>query len=356
MLNDRPHRRRPRYSGTHPRRFEERYKELDPDSWPGMQAHVRMQGRTPAGTHVSVMPAEVLEALDPRPGDLVVDGTLGWGGHALALLDRVLPTGRVYGLDADVSELERTRARIERERPGAPFRAVHSHFAGIGKLQAAEGLAGFDIILADLGVSSMQIDDPRRGFSYKHDGPLDMRMDRRIPRTAADLLAAMSEDELSRLFEEFGDEPHHVRIARRIVESRSRAPVRTTRQLVTLIFEARRIAREEWKATAAADPGALHPAARVFQALRMAVNDETGQLDHLLRLAPWCLRPGGRIAILSFHRGEDRRVRAAFESGLADGTYAAISGGPIRPATAERRDNPRSASALLRWARRAGAA
>jgi 16S rRNA (cytosine1402-N4)-methyltransferase len=353
--DDRPHRRRPRYSGTHPRRFEERYKELAPEAWPEMQEHVRAQGRTPAGTHVPVMLAEVLEALDPRPGEVVVDGTLGHGGHTLAFLDRVGPTGRVCGLDADQAELDRTAARIGQERPGAPFRAVHSHFAGIGKVMGAEGLEGFDLVFADLGVSSMQIDDPRRGFSYKHEGPLDMRMDRRLPRTAADLLARLSAEELAAILEDYGDEPHHVRIARRIVEERARAPLATTRQLVRLIFEARRLTKEEWKATVASDPRALHPAARTFQALRIAVNDEMGQLEHLLRLAPWCLKPGGRIGILSFHRGEDRRVRGAFESGFDDGLYDRIGDGPVRPSAAERRDNPRSASALLRWARRAAA-
>ena len=353
MTDARP-RRRPRYPGNHPRRFEQRYKELNPGHWPEMQEHVRAQGRTPAGTHVPVMLDEVMEALDPRPGEMVADGTLGHGGHALAFLDRVGPTGRVYGLDADAGELERARRRIDRERPGAPFRAVHSHFAGLGKLQAAEGLPGFDLIFADLGVSSMQIDDPRRGFSYKHDGPLDMRMDRRLPRTAADLLARLSEPELAALLLDFGDEPHHARIARRIVESRAARPLAGTKELVDLIFEANRMTRADWKATVAAEPGALHPAARTFQALRIAVNDEMGQLEHLLRIAPWCLNPGGRLGVIGFHRGEDRRVRESVESGRTAGLYDLISPGPLRPTPDERRDNPRSGSALFRWARRAG--
>jgi 16S rRNA (cytosine1402-N4)-methyltransferase len=180
-----------------------------------------------------------------------------------------------------------------------------------------------------------------------------MRMDSRLPLTAADLIARRTEEELSGMFQSLGDETDHARIARKIVAKRAEEPITRSGELVSLVFEAKRITLEEWKARLEAEPGALHPAARTFQALRMMVNDEIGQLDHLLRTLPFALRPGGRVAIISFHHGEDRRVRAAFESGLAEGIWSSISPGPIRPTAPERRDNPRSASALLRWAKRA---
>ena len=346
--------RRPRYRGTHPRGFDERYKERNPDRYPQMGDHIRAQGRTPAGSHVPVMLDEVLDLMDLQPGQVVADATVGHGGHAAAILDRLGPHGFLVAVDHDDAELERTRQRFQKERPGAPVRFVRSHFAGLGKVQAELVPKGFDAILADLGVSSMHLDDPKRGFSYKFDGPLDMRMDRRGTRTAADLVANLSEEELSELFRRLGDEPNHLRIAKRIVERRVAEPLTRTRQLVQLIFHAAKITPEEWKEKVQADPGALHPAARTFQALRMTVNDELGQLDHLLRIAPWCLAPGGRLVIVSFHSGEDGRVAEAITRGLAEGVWEAAGTEAIRPLVTERRNNPRSASARLRWARKAG--
>ncbi|MEK6676203.1 MAG: 16S rRNA (cytosine(1402)-N(4))-methyltransferase RsmH [Planctomycetota bacterium] len=358
-----PQRRRPRYSGTHPKRFDHRYKELDPVAHPEIQDHVRAQGRTPAGTHVPVLVEEVLAVLRPQPGDIVADCTIGYGGHAWEFIQGIGPTGRLIGLDVDAAQIKRTSARLatlvqptKESEPAAidPDRAeicIHrSHFAGIGKILAREGLDGCDVIFADLGVSSMQIDDPARGFSYKHDGPLDMRMDERLPRTAADFLAQLSVEELSDSLTKLADEPLAVRIARLVVRQRVVTPLSQTRQLVDVVFEAKGISRRDWRNRPPDQRDQLHPAARTFQALRMLVNDEMTGLAQFLRVAPHCLRPGGRIGVISFHRGEDRRVQEAFRDGLKTGTYAAISETPIRPTSNEIASNSRSRSALFRWA------
>ena len=348
-----PRRRRPRYAGTHPRRFSERYKERDPDKYPHIDAHVRAQGRTPAGTHVPIMVAEVLAALRPAPGEIVADLTLGYGGHALAFLHHTAPDGRLIALDIDGPQLEATRSRLAQAVDPARVRVHHSHFAGLPKLLAAEGLVGADILFADLGLSSMQIDDPDRGFSYKHDGPLDMRLDSRRPQTAADVLRTIAFDELAQALRVLADEPAHEQIARAIVRRRSERTITRTRELVDIVLGAQGLTRRTWRAAVVAGQLDLHPAARTFQALRILVNDELHGLEQLLRVAPHCLRPGGRLGILTFHSGEDRRVKHALRDGLRDGVYARIAEKPQRPSAAERRDNPRSTSAKFRWAIRA---
>ena len=222
-------------------------------------------------------------------------------------------------------------------------------------------IEGYDVVLADLGVSSMQLDDPARGFSYKHDGPLDMRMDDRLPHTAADLLRTLSEKDLAEALRTLSDEPDAERIARRIVEERDRrhcGPGATTLELARLVCEAKGLSpqgRGGLPAEASAKAGKLHPAALTFQALRMLVNDELGALKQLLRLVPHCLRPGGRVGIISFHSGEDRLVKHSFRDSLRAGLYAEAGDEPIRPAPEEIRSNPRSASAKFRWARTSSA-
>lgn len=358
-----PHKRRPRYSGTHPRKFSEKYKELDPATFPHLQKHVAAQGRTPAGTHIPVLVGEVMDLLHPQPGDAVVDCTLGYGGHALEFLRRIGPTGTFVGIDIDAKQLARTHERLlaATERLAADKEAasqwrsrIHlqrSHFAGLGKSMGSIGLSGFDIIFADLGVSSMQIDDPQRGFSYKHDGPLDMRMDDRIARTAADVVAAISADELAVALHELSDEPDARKITDAIVRRRAFRPITRTNQLVDVIFEVKGTTRRAWRERPESQRHLLHPAARTFQALRMLVNDEVAGLTQLLRIAPHCLRAGGRFGVISFHSKEDARVEQFFRDGLATGTYSAISQTPIRPTPAEVASNPRSRSAILRWAK-----
>ncbi|MBN2561349.1 MAG: 16S rRNA (cytosine(1402)-N(4))-methyltransferase RsmH [Phycisphaerae bacterium] len=340
--------RRKRYWGNHPTHFDEKYKELSPERYPDMHDHIRAQGRTPAGAHVPIMVAEVVAAMHLRPGYVVADGTLGYGGHAEAVLPHILPGGRLVGFDVDREQLDRTAARLRAAFPDATMSFHHGNFAGLDRRLAGEGLDGYDSILVDLGVSSMQIDDPSRGFSYKHDGPLDMRMDSRLARTAADLLATISEEELAAALDELADEPDHVRIARTIVSCRNDHPIATTGQLADLVLELKGLTRSQWARRDATRRGETHPAARTFQALRILVNDEFGSLRQLLRVAPWCLRSGGHIVLLTFHSGEERIVRRA----LADGHYAEASDEPVRPSAGEIRDNPRCTSARLHWARK----
>lgn len=347
-----PRRRRPRYTGTHPRRFDQRYKERDPDKYPDIEAHVRAQGRTPAGTHVPIMVNEILAALRPAPGEIVADATLGYGGHALAFLQRTAPAGRLVGLDLDGPQLELTGGRLAELVDPTRLLLHHSHFAGLPKLLAAEGLAGVDILFADLGVSSMQLDDPSRGFSYKHDGPLDMRMDLRRPRTAADVLQSITYDELATALRELADEPAYQQIAQAIIRCRSERAITRTAALVDVVLSALNLTRRTWRA--AAGPTDSHPAARTFQALRILVNDELQGLEQLLRVAPECMRPGGRLGILTFHSGEDRRVKHALRDSLRAGVYAEIAEQPQRPSPAERRSNPRCTAAKFRWAVRPG--
>jgi len=342
--------RRPRYFGTHPTQYADRYKELDPNAYPDTKEHVLSQGRTPAGSHVPVLVNEVVSCLRPAAGETVADCTIGYGGHAAELLRHISPGGRLIGFDVDGVELERTGLRLA-EAGWAECVTLHrGNFAGIAKALGPTGIEGYDIVFADLGVSSMQVDDPSRGLSYKNDGPLDMRLDDRLNKTAADLVATLGVEELSEAFFTLADEPDHERIAQEIVRRQANEPLRRTSQLVRLIFEAKRISYRAWKKDASARSGLLHPAARVFQALRMLVNDELGSLQQLLRIAPYCLRPGGRIGVISFHSGEDRLVKHSFRDGVAIGAYEAASEDVIRPTSEEVRSNPRSSAAKFRWA------
>jgi 16S rRNA (cytosine1402-N4)-methyltransferase len=346
-----PHRRRERYRGTHPRHFDQKYKELAPEQYPEMQGHIRDRGGTPAGTHVPILVPEILAALDPQPGEIVADCTLGYGGHAAEFLQRIGPTGRLLGFDLDAAQLARTTERLTGLFPDHQLEAHHSNFAGVAKQCPPGGPdtpPGYDIIFADLGVSSMQIDDPSRGFSYKHDGPLDMRMDLRLKQTAADLLATMPPEDISTALRGLADEPDHHWISRHIARNRATRPIRTTRQLVQIILAAKGLPPDFRR-----EPGSneLHPAARTFQALRILVNDELGSLKTLLRQGVYCLRPGGRIGIITFHSGEDELVEGSLEQALSNGVLIEVAKDPIRPTPQERRDNPRSSSARFRWGR-----
>jgi 16S rRNA (cytosine1402-N4)-methyltransferase len=341
--------RRPRYRGTHPRRYAEKYKEHNLEAYPEIEAHLRAKGSTPAGTHVPVLVEEVMACLRPAPGDIVVDCTVGYGGHALEFIRRIEPGGRLIGLDVDAEELERTRRRLAHVKTPVSFH--RRNFAGIAKVMNQEKLDGFDVIFADLGVSSMQVDNPARGMSYKQEGPLDMRMDDRLKRTAADWLNTLPDEELAEILWKLADEPDHRRIARLIVARRAAEPVTRTSQLVQIVFEAKGMTAKTWREQQRRSPsGSLHPAARTFQALRILVNDELGSLRELLRVAPCCLRPSGRIGIISFHSGEDRLVKQAFRAGLRTGVYESAAPDVIVPTVREIHANPRSASARFRWA------
>jgi 16S rRNA (cytosine1402-N4)-methyltransferase len=335
-----PHRRRVRYSGKNPRRFEEKYKERDPQRYAGTVAKVLASGKTPAGTHRPIMVAEILAALAPKPGETAVDCTLGYGGHAQEILNRIRPGGHLLGFDADPIELPKTEARLRAAGFGPEvFTAIRSNFAGLPQALAKFGTGKADCILADLGVSSMQIDDPARGFSVKTNGPLDMRMNPQRGFPASALLEKTLPGALAKLFRENADEPR----AGELADALAGKNFPTTKALAATIRAALpHLGREDADLTVR----------RVFQALRIAVNDEFSALDMLLRHLPSCLNPGGRVAILTFHSGEDRRVKKSFEAGLRDGLYADVADEVIRPTPEERRDNPRSMPAKLRWARK----
>lgn len=336
-----PHRRRPRYSGKNPRRFAEKYKEHDPQRYADTVEKVLASGKTPAGTHRPIMVAEILEVLAPQPGELAVDCTLGYGGHAREILARIQPGGRLLGLDADPIELPKTEARLRALGFGLEtFTAHRSNFAGLPRVLAEANLAGADCILADLGVSSMQLDDPARGFSAKAEGPLDLRLNPQRGQSASAFLEKAKPAALAALLVENADEPHSATLAPALVGRR----FETTLALAAAIRAALPKTRDDERELSVR---------RVFQALRIAVNDEFSALDTLLRNLPACLNPGGRVAILTFHSGEDRRVKKAFEAAHRDGHFAEISREVLRATAAERHANPRSTSAKLRWAHRA---
>ena len=336
------HTRRPRYPGRNPRGFHDKYKELNPGRYASDVQKVLASGKTPAGTHRPIMVEEVLRCLRPRAGDVAVECTLGGGGHAQAILERIQPGGRLIGLDVDPIELPRTEARLRAAGFGPEtFIAHHGNFAGLPQVLATEGLAPADLILADLGVSSMQLDNPDRGFSYKEAGPLDMRMNPSVGESAAQLLARVSEETLAGLLQENADEPH----AHLIAGFLKRQPVETTQALDRLVRAGLTAALPN---LAKAD--LKMSVRRTLQALRIAVNDEFSSLDWLLRSLPQCLTPGGRVAVLTFHSGEDRRVKKAFQAGHRAGVYSAVADEVIRATMEETRANRRASSAKLRWA------
>ena len=288
------------------------------------------------------MVAEVLRCLRPAPGEVAVDCTLGGGGHALAILECLRPGGRVIGLDVDPLELPRTEARLRAAGFGADtFVARHRSFTDLPDVLAAEGVDGADVVLVDLGVSSMQHDTPARGFSYKYPGPLDLRMNPSRGDPAWRLLAELDEDALEGLLRENADEPH----ARLIARLLTREPVTTTHAL-------ERVVRLELTKTlpTLGKADVKRSVRRTFQALRIAVNDEFMALEALLRSLPACLVPGGRVAVLTFHSGEDRRVKKAFQAGRRAGVYSAVAATVIRSTKDETFANRRASSAKLRWA------
>ncbi len=338
-----PHTRRPRYSGKNPRGFGHKYKELDPAKYPEVVARVLSAGKTPAGTHRPILVAEILEVLRPVPGEFGVDCTLGYGGHAREILSLLQPGGRLVGLDADPLELPRTEERLRREGFGPEaFCAYRSNFAGLPAVLGREGRTSADFLLADLGVSSMQLDNPARGFSLKLEGPLDMRMNPNKGQPAAAFLRKVDAAQLAGLLVENADEPHADFLGRALAGQDFTTTVELARRIQTLL-SARPAEERELSVR------------RVFQALRIAVNDEWAALDTLLRNLSQCVGPAGRIAVLTFHSGEDRRVKKAFEAGLREGYFAEVAREVVRAGAQERHDNTRSKSAKLRWAIRAGA-
>jgi 16S rRNA (cytosine1402-N4)-methyltransferase len=334
--------RRPRYKGTHPRKFHEKYKELNPERYADELQKIKARGTTPVGTHRPICLTEVLEILKPKPGETALDATLGYGGHTQAILERVLPGGRLVALDQDPIERPKTSARLRAH--GFDDKALiigAINFSGTREFLQQQKIENVDMILADLGLSSMQIDDPSRGFTFKQDGPFDLRMNPSKGESAAEVLARLTAEELQEILSEYSDEPHARQIASALVKQKPR----TTTSVAAVVRET----MKQFSPKIREREGDT-PIRRVFQALRIVVNDEFAALDRFLADLPYILAPRGRVAILSFHSGEDRRVKKAFQAGLRSGAYREIAADIIRPSFEEQRDNPRSKSAKLRWA------
>lgn len=352
---EKPHKRRIHYSGRYPRHFAEKYKELNPEKYGEEIAHVRAKGNTPAGTHIPIMVKEILEILAIKPGERGFDATLGYGGHTLAMLEKLEGKGHLYGGDVDPIESEKTEARI-RAKGFAPdiWERRLMNFCEIDKLAAEAG--PFDFVLADLGVSSMQIDNPERGFTYKSDGPLDLRLNPEAGISAADRLRQLDYEELVGMMQENADEPYAEAIARQIVRAEKHRPIRTTRELYAVIeaaLEKVRLPRDAAGKVPDRRDIIRKSSARVFQALRIDVNHEYEVLYEFMEKLPYALAPGGRAAILTFHSGEDRIVKKAFKAFHQQGIYQDIAREVIRSSREECYENSRAHSTKLRWAIRA---
>ena len=339
------HKRRTRYKGKYPRKFEEKYKELQPEKYQDMIAHVIQKGNTPAGMHISIMVQEILDFLKIQPGEVGFDATLGYGGHTKAMLKCLEGKGHIYATDVDPEESAKTKKRLEEQGFGEDILTIRlQNFCTIDEI--AKEVGGFDFILADLGVSSMQIDNPERGFSYKTDGPLDLRLDSSRGMTAAERLKELDEEELVGMLVENSDEPYAKEIARRVMrELRNGNAVDTTTRLRELIEEAL-----VFLPVADRKEAVKKSCQRCFQALRIDINSEFEVLYSFLDKLPGALKPGGRAAILTFHSGEDRLVKRAFKDGKKAGLYSEISADVIRPSAEECIKNGRARSTKLRWA------
>lgn len=341
-----PHKRRVRYSGTHPKRFEEKYKELNPEKYAADVQRIIDKGHTPAGMHISIMVREILDFLNIQPGQVGLDATLGYGGHTRAMLEKLQGQGHIYGLDVDPIESAKTEKRLRDLGYGEDiFTRRLQNFADIDKVVADMG-GRFDFILADLGVSSMQIDDPKRGFSYKVEGPLDLRLNPEKGESGAERLSKLSRKEIEHMLVENADEPHAEKIAANVMKWRYMGkPIETTTQFRDCIAEALSfLPKGEQK------EGVKKSCQRCFQALRIEINSEFDALYTFLEKLPDVLAPGGRVAILTFHSGEDRLVKKAFQAFQRLGVYSEVARDVIRPTAEECVRNSRAKSTKMRWA------
>ncbi len=341
-----PHQRRKRYKGTHPRSFEEKYKEHDPEKYADTVAKVISKGSTPAGMHISIMVKEILDFLQIQPGQKGIDCTLGYGGHTRKMMEQLQGQGHMYALDIDPIEIEKTKERLAAAGYGPEILTViKTNFANIREVAKEHG--PFDFLLADLGVSSMQIDNPKRGFSYKVEGPLDLRLDPEHGAPASERLNEVSIEELEGMLVENSDEPYAAEIALEIKKNiRKWKKIETTTQLKDTIESALRFIPENKEKKDIVKKTCQ----RVFQALRIDVNSEFEVLEAFLDALPDVLAPGGRAAILTFHSGEDRLVKKAFKTYKKQGFFSEIAEDVIRPSADECRQNGRARSTKLRWA------
>jgi 16S rRNA (cytosine1402-N4)-methyltransferase len=343
--NEKKHQRRPRYKGTHPKSFDAKYKELQPDKYADTIEKVIQKGNTPAGMHIPICVNEIIDFLQPKPGQIGLDATLGYGGHTLEILKKIAPSGHLYALDQDPIEIKRTKERLEKLGYNENILSIKNiNFSDIDYLVLDSG--PFDFILADLGVSSMQIDNPQRGFSFKTEGPLDLRMNPNKGVSAAIRLRELSKDEIQGMLIENSDEPYADKIAQAIIsEYRKGNMIETTTKLYHTIQKALSFLSKDIK-----DDEIKKSAQRTFQALRIDVNHEFESLYDFLEKLPKVLKSQGKVAILSFHSGEDRLVKKSFQLNARQGIYKEISEGVIRPSMEEQSSNSRSRSAKLRWA------
>lgn len=348
MDMEQQHKRRVRYKGTHPRNYSEKYKELQPEKYADTIEKVIRKGSTPAGMHISICVKEILDFLQIQPGQKGLDATLGYGGHSAKMLECLKQQGHLYALDVDPIEIVKTKKRLADKGYGEDILTViQENFANIDQVAAQYG--PFDFMMADLGVSSMQIDNPERGFSYKTDGPLDLRLNPQKGTSAAERLKELTREEFEGMLVENSDEPYAAEIAKEVMqELRKGKPIDTTRRLHDVIEQALSFLPDAEKKEAV-----KKSCARTFQALRIDVNSEFEVLDAFLDKLPDALAPGGRVAILTFHSGEDRMVKKSFKQLKKAGIYSEISEEVIRPSKEECAKNSRARSTKMRWAIRA---
>lgn len=344
---EKKHKRRVRYSGTHPRHFSEKYKEHQPEKYADVVEKVIRKGSTPAGMHISICVKEILDFLQIQPGQKGLDATLGYGGHTLEMLKCLKGEGHIYGLDVDPIESAKTKERLKNLGYGEDILTVKLlNFRNIDQVAVEAGK--FDFVLADLGVSSMQIDNPERGFSYKTDGPLDLRMNPQKGVSAAERLKEVTEEELYGMLLENADEPYAQEIARAVIRQRRISPIETTTDLRNVIEKALSFLPEKDRKEAV-----KKSCQRSFQALRIDVNSEFEVLYDFLEKLPQVLAPNGRVAILTFHSGEDRLVKKSFKQFYKEGIYSEICKDVIRPSQEECSRNSRAKCTKMRWAVRA---
>ncbi len=340
------HKRRVRYKGTHPKKFSEKYKEHQPEKYKDDIEKIINKGKTPAGMHISIMVTEILDFLKIEPGEVGYDATLGYGGHTEKMLEKLKGSGHMYATDVDREESEKTKVRLMEKGYGEEILTIKNiNFAEIDKVSDGEK---FDFILADLGVSSMQIDNPERGFSYKTDGPLDLRLDQSSGVSAAQRLSELSEDEIIGMLIENSDEPYAEEIAEEIIKTyKSGGKIETTTHLKNIIEKAlSRLPKKERQ------DAVKKSCQRTFQALRIDVNSEFEVLYSFLEKLPDVMSDKGRVAVLTFHSGEDRLVKKTFKKYLKEGIFSEISEDVIRPSGEECFRNPRAKSTKMRWARK----
>lgn len=344
MEQEKQHKRRVRYKGTHPRKFEEKYKELNPEKYQGDVEKIIQSGKTPAGMHISIMVKEILDFLQIKPGQIGLDATLGYGGHTRKMLEQLQGKGHMYATDVDPIESEKTRQRLADLGFGPEILTIkRMNFANIDQVAPEEK---FDFILADLGVSSMQIDNPERGFTFKQDGPLDLRLDPTSGVSAAERLRELDREELEAMLVENSDEPYADKIAKEVMKVfKKRGKIETTKQLAAVIEQALSFLPEKER-----KEEVKKSCQRTFQALRIDVNSEFEVLYSFLEKLPHVLKSGGRVAVLTFHSGEDRLVKKAFRQYQRDGVYSEVCEDVIRPSAEECFQNPRARSTKMRWA------